>query len=193
VSATASLSLPGRTPQLPSGVIAMAIFIATEVMLFAGLVSSLLVLRAQAPDWPPLDQPRLPVGVTGLNSAVLLASGLALQVGARALRAGAAPGRWLALTIALGALFLIVQGGEWVRLIHYGLTASSSLYGATFYTIVGAHAVHAAAGLVALAVGARRAARASGAREAALAFEPVRMFWTFVVVLWPILYGLVYF
>ena len=50
--------------------------------------------------------------------------------------------RWMAATTVLGVLFLAIQGSEWARLILFGLTMTSSLYGAMFYLIVGAHALH---------------------------------------------------
>ena len=49
---------------------------------------------------------------------------------------------WMVVTTVLGALFLAIQGSEWARLIRFGLTMTSSLYGGMFYLIVGAHALH---------------------------------------------------
>jgi heme/copper-type cytochrome/quinol oxidase subunit 3 len=186
-------TLDRRGPLVPSGVLGMAMFIATEVMFFAGLISAYLVLRAQAFGWPPLDQPRLPVGVTAANTAVLLASGWTVYRAVAAQRRGAPEFiRWLGITAALGALFLAVQGFEWVRLVGFGLTTTSSLYGATFYTLVGAHGLHVLAALVVLLWALRRAAR--GSYDAAPgALDPIQMYWLFVVAVWPVLYLLVYF
>jgi heme/copper-type cytochrome/quinol oxidase subunit 3 len=171
----------------------MAFFLAAEAMFFAGLISAFVVLRAQTPGWPPLDQPRLPIGVTGLNTLVLLASAWTLNRG----RASLARGReglvrWLAVTALLGSLFLLVQGAEWVRLIRYGLTTRSSLYGATFYTLVGAHGLHVLAALVVLLMLLRRAARGHFPRGEPQRLDPYRMYWFFVVAVWPVLYVLVY-
>jgi heme/copper-type cytochrome/quinol oxidase subunit 3 len=185
-------ALNRRGPLVPSGVLGMAMFIATEVMFFAGLISAFLVLRAQAIGWPPLDQPRLPVGVTGINTLVLLASGWTVLRAVAALRRGERTVvRWLALTAVLGTLFLAVQGFEWVRLIGFGLTSSSSLYGATFYTLVGAHGLHVLAAVVVLLFALRRAARGGYTSPGAL--DPIQMYWLFVVAVWPVLYLLVYF
>jgi len=180
-------------PIVPSAVLGMAMFIATETMFFAGLVSAFLVLRAQSPDWPPIDQPRLPVGVTGLNTLFLLASGLTIQRAAAALRRGEKTvARWLRITLGLGVLFLGIQGSEWVRLVRYGLTTWSSLYGATFYTLVGAHGLHVLAAVIALGVALRRAVTGPVPAAAAAWLTPFRMYWFFVVAVWPILYVLVY-
>src|SRR5262249_35210924 len=63
---------PRPRPALPSAVLGMLIFVSTEVMLFAGLVSAFLILRATAAgSWPPPGQPRLPLEETALNTAAL--------------------------------------------------------------------------------------------------------------------------
>ncbi len=97
-------------------------------------------------------------------------------------RARGAP--WLLATAALGALFVALQGREWAALVAYGLTTSSSVYGAFFYTIVGAHALHAIAGVLVTALLWGR-----GGSGAVSAFA---LYWYFVVGLWPVLYGVVY-
>jgi heme/copper-type cytochrome/quinol oxidase subunit 3 len=172
----------------------MLFFLSAETMFFAGLISAFFVLRLSAAVWPPPLQPRLPVLVTGLNTLVLLASSVAMFAALRAVRRadGRALVERLAAAAALGVLFLAVQGYEWARLIHYGLTATSGAYGATFYTLIGIHAAHVLGALVWLAVTMRLAAhgryvdgRLSGLRACAT-------YWHYVVGLWPILYVTVY-
>jgi heme/copper-type cytochrome/quinol oxidase subunit 3 len=172
-----------------NGVLAMAVFLGTEAMLFAGLVSAFLILRAGAPAWPPPGQPRLPVAVTGANTAVLLASAWTMHraVGAR----GPTIVRWLFATTALGATFLVVQGAEWVALLRHGLRASTSLYAATFYTVIGCHGVHVAAAVLTL-VGLVAWVRRGGVEQCRTGIRVCRLYWLFVVALWPVLYVLVY-
>src|SRR5207244_13505108 len=107
-------------------------------------------------------QPRLPIGVTSVNTVVLLASSVAMAAALRALRDGEARVlvRRLGLAAGLGGVFLLVQGYEWVRLVQFGLTLSSDAYGTTFYTLIGAHAAHVVGALVWVAVGAPLAPRA---------------------------------
>jgi heme/copper-type cytochrome/quinol oxidase subunit 3 len=168
--------------------------IAGEVMFFAGLVSAFWVLRLAAPVWPPPLQPRLPVEVTGVNTLVLLGSSLAVFAGVRALRAGwhGAALRRLGLAAGLGALFLLIQGYEWVRLIGFGLTMSSSTYGATFYTLIGVHGAHVLAALGWLAVTLVLLARGGFPEGRMATVRACALYWHFVVMLWPILYVSVY-
>lgn len=185
-------AIPQPQPLVPNGMLGLVLFLATEAMLFAGLISAYLVLRAGAVDWPPYGQPRLPVGVTAVNTAILLASGWTMHRSVRALRRGRASSRWLALTAVLGSLFLCIQGAEWIRLVGFGLTTSSSLYGATFYTLVGAHGLHVLAALAVLLGVALRGwrGRYTAAEPGELAL--CRLYWLFVVGIWPVLYFLVY-
>jgi heme/copper-type cytochrome/quinol oxidase subunit 3 len=185
---------PPRTmkPIVSNARIAVLMFIAAEAMFFAGLIGGFIVFRLAAQTWPPAFQPRLPVGVTGVNTAILLLSGVAMQLAMRAARAGAAKAiviRRLACAAVLGAIFLLVQGFEWVRLIHYGLTLSSSVYGATFYTLIGCHGAHVLGAALWLAVVLARVRRGTAGDEAVALCG---IYWTFVVALWPALYVLVY-
>ena len=183
-----------RGPALDNLRLAILFFMGGEVMFFGGLVSAFLVLRTSAATWPPPLQPRLPLLVTGLNTLVLLGSSAAMHRAMRAIRLGD-PGelvRRLGLTAVLGAVFLVVQGYEWVRLLGFGLTLSSSTYGATFYTLIGTHAVHVFGALVWLAVSVVLAARGRFTPERSAPLRACAMYWHFVVALWPFLYLTVY-
>lgn len=181
-------------PVIATPVLGTLFLIAGEVMLFAGLIFAFWVLRLGAPVWPPPAEPRLPVGVTGVNTLVLLASSVAVVAAGRALRRGdrARVVRGLAAAAVLGGLFLSVQGYEWTRLVAFGLTVSSGLYGAAFYALIGAHAVHVVAALAWLTVVLALAARGRFTAERAGPLTACALYWHFVVGLWPFLYVSVY-
>lgn len=181
-------------PRLDNMRLAMLMLMSGEVMFFAGLVSAYFVLRTGAAVWPPPLQPRLPVAVTAINTAVLLGSSVFMRRAMRALGRGdraALVGR-LGAAAGLGALFLAIQGFEWARLVRFGLTMSSGVFGATFYTLIGAHAVHVLGALVWLAVvlALATAGRVAPGREGVA--RACAMYWHFVVGLWPVLYVAVY-
>ncbi len=185
----------GRGPRRLDNVrVAMLFLIAGEVMFFAGLVSGFFVLRMAAPLWPPPLQPRLPLLVTGFNTLVLLTSSLAMIGATRAMRArdGQRLVRGLLAAALLGALFLAIQGYEWLRLIEYGLTVSTGAYASTFYTLIGAHAVHVVGALVWLGVTLTLAARGRFLDGRTAVLRACAIYWHFVVALWPVLYVSVY-
>lgn len=190
--------LPRPSGRLPAPVLGMLILVVTEAMFFAGLMSAFSIVRGQAPGgiWPPPGQPRLPVQATLLNTLVLLASGLAFW------RARAAFGdgqggdevkrssiRLFGAALLLGALFLGLQGVEWVGLLREGLSARGSVHGGFFFAIVGAHALHV---VVALGVLGAMFARLRGGKLSPGTFSGMVVLWTFVVALWPVIYLRVY-
>jgi len=182
---------PRRVPLITNAVLGVSIFILTEAMLFTGFISGFVIIKANASGvWPPPDQPRLPIEMTAVNSLILLASGLLLWAAARQLKQQRANGSALFLgSVILGCVFVSVQGYEWVQLIGEGLTLTSSSYGSFFYMIVGMHALHALAGLAVL-TNMYRYHRAGTHTEDG--FQATRIFWYFVVGLWPVLYWQVY-
>ena len=193
---TMTAPVPGRgvardeRAVLPNGVAGMLIFVAAELMFFAGLGTAFAVARAGSTMWPPLGQPRLPVEVTAVNTLILLASGgLLARAHVAFARREAGLGRWLTGAMLLGATFVTVQGVEWVRLIGFGLTMTSSSYGSFFYLIVGAHALHAVGAILGLAY--TRARLAAGTLTANVLWA-AEVFWGFVVGVWPFLYVAVY-
>jgi cytochrome c oxidase subunit 3 len=181
-------------PILNNARLAVIMLLAAELMFFAGLIGAFLVFRLSATVWPPPFQPRLPLGVTGVNSLILLYSALPMHWAVIAGRAGMASNlvRQLIFTALLGALFLLIQGYEWVRLVHFGLTTSSSVYGGLFYTLIGAHGVHVFGGLIWLSIVCWQTKRGRFTTKNFVGVQTARMYWTFVVALWPVLYGLVY-
>jgi len=182
---------PRPTPLVPNAVLGMLIFIFTEAMLFAGLISAHTIARASSVvGWPPPGQPRLPFEETALNTAALLLSGVAVFAAQRLLlRNRPRAFQTLALGIALGAFFVGFQGVEWVGLIREGLTLTSSVHGAFFYLIVGIHALHAVGALAALGWAGLRLRRGL---MPANSFAAVALFWYFVVGVWPVIYLRVY-
>ena len=178
--------------RVPNAVLGTVIFVAAEVMFFAALISAHTIARASAMAgmWPPPGQPRLPVGRTAINTAALLASGVLLWLANRYLpRARKTAEHYLEGAILLGAAFVSLQGVEWVRLIHEGLTLTSSSHGSFFYLIVGTHALHAVAAIIALAWVYTQLRRGALRPEV---FTATQIFWYFVVALWPIIYLRVY-
>ena len=179
-----------REPLVPSGVMGMLIFVFTEVMLFAGLISAFTIIRSSAVVWPPPGQPRLPFEATSFNTAVLLLSGVALQWARRRFDRNRASARApLAAAIALGAFFVVVQGAEWVAMFGQGLTITSSTLGSFFYLIVGVHGLHALAALVLLGV---TFARLQRGWLASSQLGTAEVLWYFVVAVWPVLWLVVY-
>ena len=188
---TARLPASRRRRIADNGVIGMLIFVGTEIMFFAGLVSAFTIAKTTAiGGWPPAGQPRLPLEQTALNTIALMLSGVALYWAHRKFVASARSALWpLVASMALGAFFVLAQGAEWVALIREGLTMTTSTHGAFFYLIVGMHGLHA---VIALGLLAWMLAKLWRSRLDTTTFVTTQIFWYFVVGVWPILYWRVY-
>jgi heme/copper-type cytochrome/quinol oxidase subunit 3 len=188
---------PPVRPTVPVGSnawLATVMLLGAETMFFAGLIGAFLVFRVGSPVWPPPFQPRLPLGITGINTLVLLASAWTMRSAIHANGRGEKRRvlSLLAWTAGLGTAFLLIQGYEWVRLIHFGLTASSSVYGGLFYTLIGFHGAHVFGALIWLALVWLQTRSGTSKSKQATGLQICSMYWIFVVALWPVLYGLVY-
>jgi len=188
------IALPAENSakRVPNSVLGMIIFVATEIMFFAALMSAHTIAKATVLGgvWPPPGQPRLPVERTAINTAILLLSGILLWIGNRRMSTKRESAlRYVAAAILCGIAFVSLQGVEWVALLREGLTMTSSNHGAFFYLIVGTHALHAIVAIVALTW---VYLRMRGGKFVPSTFTATQVFWYFVVVLWPVIYLRVY-
>jgi cytochrome c oxidase subunit 3 len=185
---------PPAAPVVSNSRIAIVMLLVAETMLFTTLIGGYIVLRGAAGPWPPPGQPRLPLSVTWINTLVLFASCWTMSRAWSAL--GKRQPRQLRYSITetalLGATFLAIQGTEWVRLVRYGLTLSTSLYGATFYLLIGFHGLHVlfAVGWLAWVALRFRGDRFSFGKAAVV--DLCALYWFYVCGLWAVLFPLVY-
>jgi heme/copper-type cytochrome/quinol oxidase subunit 3 len=181
-------------PRLNNALVGMMLFLAADFMFFVALIGAFLVFRGGSTMWPPPGQPRLPIAVTGVNTLILLASGFTMMRAMKLIRASNARSfmNHLMITAALGATFLLIQGSEWTRLVGFGLTMSSSVYGSIFYTLIGCHALHVLGAVLWLVVINLKARRLRFTAENHIGVQLCAMYWFLVVGLWPVLYAVVY-
>lgn len=168
----------------------MLILVVSEVMFFAGFLSGFNILRARsaAGYWPPPEVPLLAVVPTAVVSVALLLSAVAVYLAGRDSNRRSVV-RKLRVGVLLAASFVGYQVYEFVVLAREGLDMVTTAYGGFFFTIVGAHALHC---VVAIAILLWSLARVLRGELSPAMFRAVRVFWYFVVGLWPILYAQVY-
>lgn len=99
----------------------------------------------------------------------------------------------LMLTILLGAIFEGFQAHEYISAYtEMGLTLSSGIYGSTFFTLTGLHAMHVTIGVIMLTIILIRCLKGHFLPEHHFAFEAVSWYWHFVDVVWLFLFVFVY-
>ena len=196
----------GRAPERGLDVytqkVGMWVFLCSEVMFFAGLIGSYVVLRfGAAAEWgePGVDAV-LNIGVTAFNTFLLICSSVTMVKAFAAAQAGDQRGikLWLVSTTVLGAMFLGVQVYEYTELVLHqkwqgeAFTPAAGLYGATFYTMTGFHGFHVLLGVICLAWASIRAFRGHWGADNTHGIEVLGLYWHFVDLVWIILFTIVY-
>ena len=178
---------------LPSrGRAGMVCLIITDVAFFAIFVVAYLYYVGKSTSGPtPAAVLHTPI----LASIVLLSSSWTIVQAMRALRANATGrfARWWFFTFLLGATFLVLTAREWARLIgHDGLTIATNLFGTTYYTLVGLHALHVTMGLTIIALVLALTLRGHVDARHAERTEMLSWYWHFVDGVWVIVFLTVY-
>src|SRR5690606_8008626 len=108
---------------IPRGKTFMWLFLSTEIMFFAGLIGTYIVLRFGAPAWPEPHAVHLLEPVGAINTAVLIASSLTVVLSLEAAlrnKPSAARG-WMLLTLVFGSIFLGVKAWEYKAKFYHGI------------------------------------------------------------------------
>lgn len=108
-----------------NGKLAMWLFLSTEVMFFAALIGSYIVLRWSAPggQWPDQHSVHVQPVLGVVNTLILIASSLAMGRAAGLLRLGASGTcrMWLLVAFLLGLSFLGIKSIEYNEKFKLGL------------------------------------------------------------------------
>jgi len=181
---------PAETRSAPSTLgVGVVVWLASELMFFAGLFAAYFTLRSVNEVWPP-DGVELETVRTALATVVLVASSGTMHVAVRAAEGGdrRRTVTWLAVTALLGALFLSNQVVEYAQATFQ---LDDHAYGSIFYLLTGFHGLHVLGGLVFM--GAVAAVIAGGSRAPAHpAVEVCGYYWHFVDVVWLAVFAAVY-
>lgn len=112
-------------PGLPisNGKLIVWLFLSTEIMFFAGLIGTYIVLRFGAPTWPLPREVHLSEPIGAFNTFVLICSSVSIVLGLEAAKANqtAAAKGWLLVTLALGSIFLGVKLYEYNAKFSHGI------------------------------------------------------------------------
>lgn len=108
---------------IPNGKLIVWLFLSTEIMFFAGLIGTYIVLRFGAPIWPLPHEVHLSEPIGAFNTFVLICSSITVVLSleaAKANKTSRAKG-WLLATLVLGSVFLGVKGYEYNAKFSHGI------------------------------------------------------------------------
>jgi len=174
----------------------MFLFIASEVMFFAAFFwaffDASLFPRVDPAVWPPEGIEtfiwyELPL----VNTIILLTSSGTVTLAHKALERGDRKWNinWLVVTVALGALFTVLQAIEYG---HAPFNFTDGIYPSTFFMATGFHGAHVIIGTTFLLVCLLRAIKGHFKPEHHFGFEAAAWYWHFVDVVWLFLFSCVY-
>ncbi|WP_313026839.1 cytochrome c oxidase subunit 3 [Pseudomonas lopnurensis] len=165
-------------------------------MLWPGFEYSWPLLNTPDPKLYPAPEGTISAwGLPLINTVLLVSSSFTLTWAHHALRKNNRQQLklGLALTVLLGAAFLILQIEEYVHAYtELGLTLGSGIYGATFFMLTGFHGAHVTMGAIILTVMLVRILRGHFSPEHHFGFEAAAWYWHFVDVVWIALFVFVY-
>ncbi|WP_290653581.1 cytochrome c oxidase subunit 3 family protein [Aquisalimonas sp.] len=162
------------------------VLILGELVVFAAFFAFYGVARAQEPEVFAVSQQALDPLLGGLNTLVLLTSGLfaALAIEECARERVQRCRRWLLMAMGLGLVFGVVKVAEYWDKVSQGFTLESNTFFTFYYLLTGFHFAHVIFGLGLLGLVVWRTSMAN--------VETATAFWHMVDLIWILLYPLLY-
>ncbi|MGC2369067.1 MAG: heme-copper oxidase subunit III [Candidatus Sulfotelmatobacter sp.] len=171
---------------------ATMLFLGSEAIFFTCLIAAYVFYAGASPDGPNAHRVLDP-WKTGLYTMCLLSSSISVFLAERAHRKGkSGVGMWLGVTMLLGAIFLYGEMQEYRKLLHENVTVSRNLFGSTYFTLTGFHAIHVTAGIILLGIMFTISVSRSIGRPQSVALTCISYYWHFVDVVWVAVFSVVY-
>jgi heme/copper-type cytochrome/quinol oxidase subunit 3 len=174
---------------MPTPRLAVWWVIASEVVIFGGLLGSYIMHRIAHGAWADYAaNTNTVIGAT--NTFVLLTSSLFAVLAHQAAERGdgKTAARFLYYTCAGGVTFICIKAFEWTEEITHGMTISANTFWSFYYTAAGIHAAHVIAGVIIMLFVAQTAKR----NEELHRVEIIGIYWHFVDIVWIFLFPLLY-
>ncbi len=174
---------------IPTGRLAVWWVVASEIVIFGGLLASYIMHRLAHDSWAE-QAAHTNVWIGAFNTFVLLTSSLSAVLAHQAAEQGNGKkaAKLLYATMGGALTFVIVKSLEWTMEISHGFTITSSTFWSFYYTAAGLHALHVIAGAIIMAFVAATAKKNLELHRV----ELIGIYWHFVDIIWIFLFPLLY-
>lgn len=174
---------------IPTSRLAVWWILASEIVIFGGLIMSYLVLRLHHESWGFEAAHTNPVA-GGFNTFVLLTSSLFVVLAHQAAEAKETDKavRYIWYTIFGGFIFMAVKAYEYTTEISHGYTLFKSVFWSFYYVATGLHGFHVMAGMFIMWMISRDVKKGKNLHRV----EIIGIYWHFVDVVWIFLFPLLY-
>ncbi len=170
-------------------------FLLSEAAFFGTLIMAYVYFLGQTSTGDPTPRQVFHLPLVLAASACLFSSSATIHLAEKGLHRGRQRAflTWWGLTIVLGALFLCGTFWEWSDLIgNRGLTISRNLFGTTYFTLVGFHALHVTVGLSVMSIVFGLALKNQITASNQTGVQVIAWYWHFVDAVWLVVFTLVY-
>ncbi|WP_440604312.1 cytochrome aa3 quinol oxidase subunit III [Bacillus sp. GB_SG_008] len=188
-----SLPLEYQTEQSRLNILGFWIFLGAEIVLFATLFASYLVLAGSTAGGPTPAQ-LFEVKPVMIETLLLLTSSFTCGIAIHEMRKENKNGMllWFIITLLLGAGFLYMEIEEFALYASHGATLQTSGFLSAFFVLLGTHGAHVTGGIIwATCVIVQILKRGLTPVTARKVFI-ISLYWHFLDVVWIFIYTLVY-
>ena len=174
---------------IPTGRLAVWWLLASEVVIFGGLLGSYIMHRVGHPEWAEAAT-HTQVWFGAFNTLVLLTSSFTAVLAHQAAESGQGKkaAKFLVMTMGGALTFLLVKSIEWTIEISHGYTITTNTFWSFYYTAAGLHGLHVIAGAIIMGFIAVDAWRGRELQRV----ELIGIYWHFVDLVWIFLFPLLY-
>lgn len=194
---------------LPWGKLMMWIFLLSDTFIFSIFLTSYMTVRMSATDsWPLTSEvfalevagTHLPLVLIAIMTFILITSSGTMAMAVNFAYRGDKRKTTIlmACTALLGASFVGMQAFEWSKLIleegirPWGNPLGAAQFGSTFFMITGFHGLHVTAGVIYLAIVARKVGRGDYEKKGYAIVEIAGLYWHFVDLVWVFIFAFFY-
>ena len=187
--ATKPIATTRSATTIPTGRLAVWWVLASEIVIFGGLLASYIMHRLGHPEFGDYAA-HTNTWLGALNTFVLLTSSyFAVRAHFEAEHGrGANAAKWLYATVGGALTFLIIKSFEWTHEINEGFTITKNAFWSFYYTAAGLHGLHVIGGAIIMLVIASDAKKNRELQRV----ELIGIYWHFVDVVWIFLFPLLY-
>jgi cytochrome c oxidase subunit III len=192
--------------QAETAVSGMWLFLASEVLFFGGLIVAWMFCRHWQPSGFDAGARETVLWIGTLNLVLLITSSLVYSTGLACMEAGSSPRlvQCCLATMALGILFLLLKSYEWDIDISENLFPSGAfkitgadaggarMFWSFYFVATSLHAFHMIVGVGLVGWVALKARRGAFADGWSTPVEIVGLYWSFVDIVWIVLYPVIY-
>ena len=172
--------------------LAVLLFLVSEFVFFVFLIIAYIYSRPSEISGPSAHSSLVP-WKTGIYTVFLLASSGTIYIAELALKKNVTRFiLWMSATIVLGGAFLFGEMREYAGLLAKSITISRNLFGSTYFTLTGFHAIHVTLGVLMLITITALIATDKLREKRYTAFKAVSYYWHFVDIVWVMVFSVVY-